>query len=119
MYKRQGFNLLVADHNELWWLSNRDGGARRLEPGFYALGNLLLDTPEVLPVKTRFEATALALEPQFALLASAKIVAPEYGTRCSTVLMAGRDGGLRYAERTFDACGEAGTTLRYELAPLR
>ena len=28
-----GFNLLAADDTELWWMSNRDGPARRLEPG--------------------------------------------------------------------------------------
>ena len=32
-------------------MSNRDGEARGLEAGFYALGNFLLDTPEVLEVK--------------------------------------------------------------------
>jgi uncharacterized protein with NRDE domain len=110
-----GFNLLVADREELWWLSNRDGGSRKLEPGFYALGNLLLDTPEVMEVKSRFESTALAIEPQFALLATAKIVAPEYGTRCSTVLLARRDGGMRFAERAFGPSGADGITMRYEL----
>jgi len=111
-----GFNLLVADRDELWWLSNRDGGMRKLEPGFYALGNLLLDTPEVLEVKSRFEGTDPAVEPLFSLLATAKIVAPEYGTRCSTVLLALEDGGMRFAERSFDASGADGTTLRYEFA---
>jgi len=110
-----GFNLLLSDGKELWWLSNRDGGARRLQPGFYALGNLLLDTPEVMEVKSRFEGTALAIEPQFALLAGARIVAPEYGTRCSTVLMTKRGGGLHYAERSFDPSGAEGSTLRFEL----
>jgi uncharacterized protein with NRDE domain len=110
-----GFNLLVADREELWWLSNRDGGTRKLAPGFYALGNLLLDTPEVMEVKARFVNTALAIESQFALLATAKIVAPEYGTRCSTVLLTQRDGGLQFAERTFDPSGADGSTLRYEL----
>ena len=38
-----GFNLLACDRQELWWMSNRDGAPRRLEPGYYALGNLLLD----------------------------------------------------------------------------
>ena len=109
-----GFNLLVSDRKELWWLSNRDGGSRKLEPGFYALGNLLLDTPEVMEVKSRFKDTALAIEPLFSLLASAKIVAPEYGTRCSTVLLAQRDGGMRFAERDFDPSGAEGATLRYE-----
>lgn len=109
-----GFNLLTADCNELHWLSNRDGAARTLEPGFYALGNLLLDTPEVADVKARFEGTALAIESLFGLLATAKIVAPAYGTRCSTVLLAGADGRMQFAERTFDPSGADGSTLRYE-----
>jgi uncharacterized protein with NRDE domain len=109
-----GFNLLVADGSELWWLSNRDGAGRKLEPGFHALGNLLLDTPEVTDVRTKFESTGTAMESQFALLAGAKIVAPEYGTRCSTVLLAQDDGRTQYAERSFDPSGAEGGTLRYE-----
>ena len=109
-----GFNLLVADHGELWWLSNRDGGSRRLEPGFYALGNLLLDTAEVLEVKSRFIDTAVAIEPLFTLLSTAKIVNDSYGTRCSTVLLAGSDGRTQFAERPFDPSGADGTTARYE-----
>ena len=111
-----GFNLLVADHNELWWLSNRDGKPRKLDPGYYALGNLLLDTPEVMDVKLRFKSTALAIEPLFTLLATAKIVAPEYGTRCSTVLLAQRDGRMQLAERSFDPSGTDGSTLRFEFS---
>jgi uncharacterized protein with NRDE domain len=40
-----GFNLLVWDCAELWYLSNRDGGPRALLPGLYGLSNHLLDTP--------------------------------------------------------------------------
>jgi uncharacterized protein with NRDE domain len=109
-----GFNLLVADREELWWLSNRDGDSRKLEPGYYALGNLLLDTPEVMDVKARFKGTAMAIEPLFTLLATAKIVAPEYGTRCSTVLLMRHDGRMEFAERAFDPSGADGSTLRYE-----
>jgi uncharacterized protein with NRDE domain len=109
-----GFNLLLADQNELWWLSNRDGGSRRLEPGYYALGNLLLDTPEVMEVKARFQAAPAAVEPLFSLLATARIVAPAYGTRCSTVVLAGDPGRMQFAERAFDAAGVDGATLRYE-----
>ena len=112
--KYSGFNLLVANRNELWWLSSRDGGARRLEPGFYALGNLLLDTPEVMEVKARFEAAPAAVESLFSVLAGAKVVAPVYGTRCSTVVMTQSSGRTRFAERTFDAAGADGSTLRYE-----
>lgn len=109
-----GFNLLAADHNELWWLSNRDGDARKLAPGFYALGNYLLDTPEVMEVKSRFADTAVAVEPLFTLLSTAKIVNDSYGTRCSTVLLVSSDGRNQFAERPFDAAGADGSTVRYE-----
>lgn len=111
-----GFNLLLADQNELWWLSNRDGGSKPLEPGYYALGNLLLDTPEVMEVKARFQAAPVAIEPLFSLLATARIVAPAYGTRCSSVLLAGNSGRMQFAERAFDASGADGSTLRYEFS---
>jgi uncharacterized protein with NRDE domain len=112
--KYSGFNLMLADRDELWWISNRGNGPKRLEPGYYALGNLLLDTPEVAEVRTNFESTAVAMEPLFALLATAKIIAPIYGTRCSTVLMRGADGRLQFAERPFGADGSAGSTVRFE-----
>ena len=114
-----GFNLLVADRNELWWLSNRDSGPRALAPGFHALGNFLLDSPDVLEVKARFEKAAAAIEPLFSLLASAKIVAPAYGTRCASVLLADGDGRMQFAERPFDAQGNEGTTARYEFDAAR
>jgi uncharacterized protein with NRDE domain len=110
-----GFNLLIADQSELWWLSNRDGGSKRLAPGYYALGNLLLDSPEVAEIKARFRDAPVAVEPLFSLLSTAKIVAPAYGTRCSTVLLAGNTGRMQFAERAFDASGADGSTLRYEL----
>lgn len=113
-----GFNLLVADRDELWWLSNRDGGSRRLEPGSYGLGNFFLDTPEVDEPKRRFSRAiepAPSVEPLLTVLAASKIVAPEYGTRCSTVLLDGTDGVVRFAERAFDADGKEGATVRFEL----
>ena len=110
-----GFNLFVADRNDLWWISNRGNGAQRLAPGCYALGNLLLDSPEVMAVKARFENAAVAIEPLFALLSEAKIVAPEYGTRCSTVVLTGRGGRMQFAERGFDEAGATSNTVRYEL----
>jgi uncharacterized protein with NRDE domain len=35
------------------------------------------------------------------------IVMPEYGTRCSTVVLADSDGNWRFIERRFDARGAA------------
>ena len=112
-----GFNLLAADGKELWWCSNRDRVPRRLEPGIYGLGNFLLDTPEVAEPKAQFSRAldpAPSLEPLFSVLAAAKIVAPEYGTRCSTALITGGDGRIQFAERAFNASGDEGETVRYE-----
>ena len=112
-----GFNLLVGDGRELWWLSNRDGGSRRLEPGIYGLGNFLLDTPEVEQPKARFRRAlepAVAIDPLFSVLADFRIVAPAYGTRCATVLFAAQDGTMTFAERAFDATGAQEETVRYE-----
>ena len=75
----------------------------------------LLDTPEVMDVKARFQAAPVAIEPLFSLLATAKIVAPAYGTRCSSVVLAGNSGRMQFAERVFDASGADGSTLRYEI----
>lgn len=107
-----GFNLLACDGKELWWLSNRSGEPRRLDPGIYGLGNTLIDAPEVEGSKQRFVAAlenGAAVEPLFSVLAEAKIVNPAYGTRCSTVSM-----GRRYAERSFAPDGSELDTLQYE-----
>ena len=111
-----GFNLLAADANEFWWLSNRDGASRELSPGIYGLGNLLLDSPDTEPAKQRFRAAlepAPAVEALFTVLAAARIVNPAYGTRCATVLLLSEDR-VRYAERLFGPDGEAGNTAHFE-----
>ena len=112
-----GFNLLAADGAELWWLSNRDGAARRLEPGWYGLGNLLLDSPEVEEHKARFRASPASLEPLFQVLEPARILDERYGTRCSSVLLRGTE--TLFAERAFDRNGSEETTLRYEFRTRR
>lgn len=112
-----GFNLLATDGEELWWMSNRDGAPRALEPGVYGLGNLLLDSPGIEADKARFGQVldiAPAAEALFAVLAPARIVNPDYGTRCSTVMLLGRDRRLRYAERSYAADGAEGETLQFQ-----
>jgi uncharacterized protein with NRDE domain len=112
-----GFSLLVADEDELWTDSNRDGEPKRLEPGVYGLGNLLLDSPDVAPHKQRFLPAldpAPAMEALFSVLAPARIVNPTYGTRCSTALLKFADGRVRYAERGFDSSGADGETVHHE-----
>ncbi len=112
-----GFNLLAGDGEELWWLSNRDGAPRRLAPGWYGLGNLLLDSPEVEPHKARFRGTPPSVEPLFGMLAHAKIVDARYGTRCSSVVLVGDE--IRFAERAFASDGTEEQTLRYGFSTRR
>jgi uncharacterized protein with NRDE domain len=109
-----GFNLLASDGEALWWTSNRGGEPRRLGPGIYGLGNTLLDAPEVDLAKERFSRIVAtpAAETLFGTLAEARILHPEYGTRCSTVLLKGQR--LRYAERGFAPDGSAGETRHYD-----
>jgi uncharacterized protein with NRDE domain len=110
-----GFNLLATDGKELWWMSNRNGTPRRLEPGIYGLGNALLDSGDVEPAKRAFAEVireAPGVESLFTVLGEARIVNPEYGTRCSTVLL--KDARTRYAERGFDRAGEAQDTRHFE-----
>ena len=111
-----GFNLLVADGEELWWMSNRDGAPRRLAAGVYGLGNLLLDSPEVDEAKKGFAATihsGSAVESLFTTLSPARIVNPDYGTRCSTVLLRAAGGRVRYAERSFSSSGAELDTVQH------
>jgi uncharacterized protein with NRDE domain len=57
-----GFNLLVADADELWYLSDHEGAPRRLAPGIFGLSNHLLDTPwpKVVRGKIRLESLVRA-----------------------------------------------------------
>ncbi len=55
-----GFNLLLADSEQLWAASNRaDPFARPLAPGLYGLSNHLLDTPWPKLLRVRSRAAAL------------------------------------------------------------
>ena len=117
---------------------------RRLEPGTYGLSNHALDTPwpRLVRARERFDDALAADHPGvgelFELLAdrepatgatmpgsglppdleramSAPFVLHErYGTRCSTVLLAGHDGRTVAAERRFDAAGNLTGATRLE-----
>ena len=141
-----GFNLIVSDTRGLAYLSNRGGGLVELQPGVYGLSNATLDTPwekversksllrrlvetdsanetelmrllddrkkgpasEVRSERLPF-ATAHAITAPF-------IVMPEYGTRCSTVVRAIRDGSWTFLERRFDAAGKRMGESRYTVS---
>ena len=130
-----GFNLIVADHREVAYLSNREDGKRNLAPGIYGLSNALLDGPwdkverskqglgellargdisvasllHLMDDRNRgpadeIERGRLDFDTAHAITAPF-IVMPEYGTRCTTVVLAGKDGDWRFLERRFDASG--------------
>lgn len=139
-----GFNLLVADRERMAYLSNRGAGLRELEPGIYGLSNATLDEPwsKVQRSKARLEATLESgnvdedglfellsdrrkgprgesqtdgLTPEFAhTLTAPFIVAPEYGTRSSTVLIVDSSGRVRFVERRFDAGGDSTGESKFE-----
>jgi uncharacterized protein with NRDE domain len=126
-----GFNLLVGDADELWYLSNYKTGIERVAPGIHGLSNALLDTPWP-KVENGKEAFAQAIEGEvvpenlFALLKSEQrardeqlpdtgvglerermlssmfIKSPNYGTRCSTVVMIDWKNNVTFAERVYN-----------------
>ncbi len=130
-----GFNLLVATTAELAYVSNRGAKARTLEPGIYGLSNATLDTPWEKVERTKAamrtlidaadinETTLMRLlgdrnkgpldeveqgRLPFAMahaITAPFIVLPDYGTRCSTVVIVDRDGRWRFVERRFDRAG--------------
>ena len=136
-----GFNLIVGDANEVAYRSNRADGMRSLKAGTYGLSNTLLDGPwhkirhskerlQRLIDDNRINETELLrlmgdqqrapadqvdtgrfdFETAYALTAPF-IVLPNYGTRCTTVLLVDKNGKWHFVERRFGAGGEhAGET---------
>ena len=141
-----GFNLIVGDVHDVAYLSNRDGGPRALPAGLYGLSNELLDGPwdkvrrskegltKLLDRNAVNETTLLRLLDDrskgpieevvsrglgFARAHSITapfIVMPEYGTRCSTVVLADSSGKWRMIERRFDAQGVSSGESRITFA---
>lgn len=127
-----GFNLLVGDADELWYLSNYKNGIEKLSEGVHGLSNALLNTPwpKVEKGKKSFadlikqdspdpgalfnflydeERAADELLPETGvglererMLSSMFIKSPNYGTRSSTVVMIGRDNNIHFQERVYD-----------------
>lgn len=137
-----GFNLLAWDGTTLAYCGGPDAGARKLPSGVYGLSNARLDTPWAKLTRVRdrvgrilsagiprpealFRAlddrqpapddqlpeTGIGIELE-RLLSAPFIVSPAYGTRCTTVVLVGRDGGVQVAERRYAPDGSTvGRTL--------
>jgi uncharacterized protein with NRDE domain len=128
------FNLIFSDGERLAVFESVPGDGRILGPGVYALSNHLLDTPwpKVLAAKSALGAALARLPDERALLellrdehqaddaqlprtgvsldwerllSSAFIRAPEYGTRCSSLVLLDRHGGVQFSEWTWNESG--------------
>ncbi len=114
----RGFNLIVADRDEVWYLSNRDGGIKQLSPGFYGLSNQLLDCDWPKVIRGRDQLAALS--PEFATASLFELIGNEgddtpysrsfirgeaYGTTASTIVKVGHNGLVEFEERNFLAAG--------------
>ena len=143
-----GFNLIVGTADEVAYLSNREEGTRELAPGTYGLSNALLDGPwhkveksrarlSTLLAKGRIDETSLmrimedrdkapVAEVETGRLDFAKahaitapfIVMPEYGTRCTTVVLADKEGNWHLTERRFNATGNKSGESRFTFAAI-
>ena len=125
------FHLVCLDAGSAWHVTNHPQPLRTaLAPGIHGVSNGLFDRPwpktvrlqdalaawlgagsddhtplfaaladeTTLPAESDSEGPALNFSPVF-------IRHPEYGTRCSTVVLVGHDGRGRIAERRFNADG--------------
>jgi uncharacterized protein with NRDE domain len=128
------FNLIFSDGERLGIFESALRTGRELGPGVYGLSNHLLDTPwpkvqdgksrlvsalsamtDTAPLLAllrddrpasdeRLPATGISLEWE-RLLSSAFVRAPDYGTRCSTIIRIERPGRAHFDEWTWDSEG--------------
>lgn len=127
-----GFNLIVGSVDELWYFSNYRKGIEKLTPGLFGLSNHLLETPwpkvirgknKLQPILQRKEiqvsdifdalydtqqaednqlpATGLPVERE-RVLSSMFIKSPNYGSRCSTVMLVDQMNNVHFHERVYD-----------------
>lgn len=139
-----GFCLLVGDGDRLFFYSNRAEAPVEVEPGIHGIANHLLNTPWPKIVKgraglERLTKAPFGLDEYLALLddptpapdgdlpktsldlererrhSAVRILNPDYGTRCSTVLRITSAGTIDFAERSFHPGGGIAGEVRYQL----
>ncbi|MEK0361941.1 NRDE family protein [Pseudomonas sp. CBC3] len=140
-----GFNLLVGDAHQLWYLNSHIGIPEQLSAGVYGLSNAALNTPwpklvrarsalhECLGAPKADDLLRLLSDAQLAAdadlpntgvpyewekrLSSVFIACADYGTRASTALLRRADGSAEIIERRFGPAGALGES-RISLPPL-
>jgi uncharacterized protein with NRDE domain len=138
--KYNGFNLIMGDIDNLWYLSNYREGITKLGNGLYGLSNHLLDTPwpkvvkgkqKIAPILGKSDLTVdelmeflydtdvatenlpnTGVSPDLErALSSMFIKTPNYGSRCSTVVLVDKNNKVKFSERVYDL-----TTFNYTLS---
>ncbi|MEI9918011.1 MAG: NRDE family protein [Bacteroidota bacterium] len=138
--KYNGFNLIMGDVDNLWYLSNYKSGITKLDNGLYGLSNHLLDTPwpkvvrgkkKLAPILGKSDVTSEELmeflyDTEVATenlpntgvsaelekaLSSMFIKTTNYGSRCSTVVLVDKENNVQFSERVYDL-----TTFNYTLS---
>lgn len=141
-----GFNLIVGDLQSLWYYSNYRDGVDQITPGLHGLSNHLLETPwpkvvrgkeklatilqqstitpdelftvlynETIAADNLLPSTGVSLELE-RRLSSMFIKSPNYGTRCSTVVLIDKNNQVTFAERTFDTQTFKHNTAQFQFA---
>jgi uncharacterized protein with NRDE domain len=126
-----GFNIISGDWNDLFYYGNYQKGVHEIKPGIHGLSNALLDTewPKVTKGKRELEAilkgdgfldetlfellydnelaadeklpeTGVGYEKE-KMLSPKFIKSPNYGSRCSTVLIVDNNDNATFSERTY------------------
>jgi len=126
-----GFNLIMGDVDNLWYLSNYKEGIQKLDNGLYGLSNALLDAPwpkivkgkkKLAPILGKSDLTTAELmeflyDTEVATenlpntgvsvdlekaLSSMFIKTKGYGSRCSTVVLVDKENHVKFSERVYD-----------------
>lgn len=135
--------------SEVAYLSNRENGTRELSPGTYGLSNALLDGPWHKVESSRQKLAAMLAEgsvnetslirlmndrnkgpvaevesgrldfTRAHAITAPFIVMPDYGTRCTTVVLADRNGNWHLTERRFSATGDTSGESRFTFSAQR
>ena len=130
--KYNGYNLVVGNADELWYLSNYQNQIQKLSTGVHGLSNHLLDTPWPKVIRGKQQLSELIqsenLSAEFLFqflsntehasedqlpdtgigldreraLSSMFIKTDGYGTRCSTVILVDRQNNVEFIERVYD-----------------
>jgi uncharacterized protein with NRDE domain len=142
-HQYSGFNLLVGDQNQLWFLSNRQESILAVEPGIYGICNGQFDEPWP-KLKTGCEALRAVLKRPFTseqlmsiltddsaadpdqmpetgvsaeiehLLSSRFIRSDNYGTRASTLVSFQANNTVEFTEQNYNNTENPGDLIKLD-----